>query len=327
MSPKGTECRFSKMTYRIECTAWSAIINHAAEVLMNLAHNDLCPIGPHSVPISVLPRISFMKRGVTQSFSPSHYLVFLNNFETMTSANISATLLLGSNVRSSMNFFLLFSIVALFGSTPTTAAALQQTNAPNLQHPVNTVLAVHVRAPTPITQRERTAAVPSPATTTPPTTPPEVVVTAPPPPAQVTQEQSDVASQIEAMIFSLTNTEREKNGLAPLVADPALAQIARTHSSDMLAHQYFNHTDLAGCDLSCRFAASGYSYWSIGENIHMMSGYNLNASDSAQKIVSDWMNSPGHRANMLNASFTRTGVGVAVQGSTIYSTTDFALPR
>jgi uncharacterized protein YkwD len=228
-----------------------------------------------------------------------------------------------------MNFFLLFSIVALFSSTPIPAAALQQTNAPNLQHPLNQVLAAHVRAPTSIIpQRDRRADLSYAATTTPPAmSPGTVVVTAPPPPPQVIQGSNDIASQIEGMIFSLTNAERQKNGLAPLVADSALAQIARTHSSDMLAHQYFNHTDLAGCDLSCRFAASGYSYWSIGENIHMMSGYNLNASDSAQKIVSDWMNSPDHRANILNVSFTHASVGVAMEGSTIYSTADFALPQ
>lgn len=233
-----------------------------------------------------------------------------------------------------MNILLLLSLAGLISSTPISSTFAHQKIATN-SHREYKVLAAHVRAPVVptslITRQNRRTNAPSAATTTPTTPAPVPVVTPPstlpPTPPPSTGVGSDVASQIEGMIVSLSNTERQKNGLAPLIADPALAQIARAHSADMLAHQYFSHTDLSGCGLSCRFAAAGYSYWSIGENIHMMSGYNFTPSESAQKIVSDWMNSPGHRANILNTSFTRTGVGVALQGSTVYSTTDFSLPR
>lgn len=123
------------------------------------------------------------------------------------------------------------------------------------------------------------------------------------------------------------NAERAKAGEAPLAADTALSNIARAHSADMLAHGYFSHTDTKGCDGACRLSNAGYGWSSMGENIHMMSGYDYDAAATAQKIVADWMASPPHRANILNSTFTRVGVGIATQGSTVYTTADYALPR
>jgi len=226
-----------------------------------------------------------------------------------------------------MNTLLLLSVAALFATTPFSSTALRETHASSNDR-VRKVLAVRVRTPISSVQPNRRNGAPYIATTTVSTTSsgtPSVTIS--PSAPQVVKGQNSFASQIEAAIFSLTNAERRNHNLPPLIADPVLAQIARAHSSDMLVHHYFNHTDLAGCDLSCRFAAGGYSYWSIGENIHTMSGYNVSASESAAHIVHDWMNSPGHRANILNTTFTHTGIGVAVEGSTIYSTTDFSRPR
>lgn len=90
----------------------------------------------------------------------------------------------------------------------------------------------------------------------------------------------------------------------------------------MLTKNYFEHTNLSGCNAGCRLTNAGYVWKSYGENIHWMSGYKLSAQDSAKKIVNDWMNSPGHRANILG-SFTYAGVGIAVNGDKIYSTTDY----
>ena len=123
------------------------------------------------------------------------------------------------------------------------------------------------------------------------------------------------------------NTERSKNGLAPLAADTRLAAVARAHSADMLAQNYFEHTNLQGCDPACRLNAAGYAWQSYGENIHWMSGYTMTAADTAAKIVNDWMNSPGHRANILGASFTKVGVGIAIRGTKIDTTADYSLPR
>jgi uncharacterized protein YkwD len=106
-------------------------------------------------------------------------------------------------------------------------------------------------------------------------------------------------------------------------ADASLGNIARAHSQDMLIHNYFEHTDLSGCDPGCRLTNAGYTWRSYGENIHWMSGYNLSAADTAQKIVNDWINSAPHRENLLG-SFTYSGIGVAQSGSKIYTTADYA---
>lgn len=146
-------------------------------------------------------------------------------------------------------------------------------------------------------------------------------------PSTVSSAPSDAISQIEADVFADTNAAREQNGLPDLTWDSSLASLARAHSADMLANNYFSHTDLSGCSADCRLTKSGYSWSSMGENIHMMSGYDLSPAASAEKIVTDWINSPEHRANILNASYTHLGVGIALSGSTVYSTQDFALPR
>ncbi len=141
-------------------------------------------------------------------------------------------------------------------------------------------------------------------------------------PAPATQSPSDLVSQIEQYVLSETNAARAQNGLAALTTDSQVAAVARAHSQDMLSRNYFEHTNLSGCNPGCRLSNAGYQWRSYGENIHWMSGYKLSAQDSAKKIVNDWMNSPGHRANILGA-FKYAGVGIAVSGDKIYSTTDY----
>ena len=123
------------------------------------------------------------------------------------------------------------------------------------------------------------------------------------------------------------NAERAKEGLPPLVAEVKLAGIARAHSADMLANNYFSHTNKIGCGAGCRLDKAGYAWRSYGENIHWMSGYALSAAETANKVVQAWMNSSGHRANILKSSFTKVGVGIAIEGSKIYTTADYTLPR
>jgi uncharacterized protein YkwD len=137
----------------------------------------------------------------------------------------------------------------------------------------------------------------------------------------------DFATQVEQFINQEINTTRAQNGLSPLSSDTRLASIARAYSSDMLTKNYFSHTSLLGCDTACRFAQGNYLWRSYGENLHWMSGYNFSPQDSAKKAVADWMNSPGHRANILGSSFTVIGTGVSVQGSKIYSASNFARPQ
>ena len=160
--------------------------------------------------------------------------------------------------------------------------------------------------------------------------PPAPTVTPPPQPAPAAPTATaptNFVSQVAADVFADTNEQRRLNGLSPLALNATVGSIARAHSSDMLANNYFAHNDLSGCSPSCRLTNAGYDWQAMGENIYEMSGYNLDAAGTANQIVQGWMNSPEHKANILNGSYTQTGVGIAVQGSTVYATSDYAEPR
>ncbi|HYF13377.1 MAG TPA: CAP domain-containing protein [Candidatus Paceibacterota bacterium] len=167
---------------------------------------------------------------------------------------------------------------------------------------------------------------PSPSTQSPPTT----QESAPPSPTHATaprQEAQDFRTLVEYYIFEKTNIERAKHELSALAPDPKLTDIARSHSKDMLTNNYFDHEDPQGCSASCRAKNASYTYWSIGENIYMMKGYNLSAEATAQRIVDGWMNSPGHRANILRDSYTHSGIGVVAEGRSVYATAMYSKPR
>lgn len=114
----------------------------------------------------------------------------------------------------------------------------------------------------------------------------------------------------EAEILRLTNVERQNAGLGALAACGRLATAALAHSNRMLEGQFFAHNDPGtGTSPTNRIRASGYlegaNVWSTGENIAM--GY-----ASAEATMVGWMNSPGHRANILQPAFTHLGVGVSI---------------
>src|SRR3989338_5396005 len=212
-------------------------------------------------------------------------------------------------------------VFALVGLSPSFALAQQTTI--RAQRGSQTTVAAATLQITPLkTRTPRTSKPPMPAPTPVPTPTPTPTPAPTPAPAPV-----DFATQVEQLIVQGINTQRIQNGLAHLTVDAKLASIARAHSSDMLAKNYFSHTSLNGCTVACRLSAACYGWRSYAENIHWMSGYTLNAADTANKIVTGWMNSPGHRANILGSKFTNVGVGVAAQGSKVYTTADFALPR
>ncbi len=148
------------------------------------------------------------------------------------------------------------------------------------------------------------------------------------PPTPVTMPPtSDFATEVELAIHLLVNNEREAAGIPVLSYSTDLSLIARAHSVDMLAKNYFSHQDPQGCDMTCRIKNANYSYWAIGENIYTMHGYSLSAQATAEKVLAGWMQSPGHRANILNDKFTTEGVGVAAEDSRVYATENFAKPR
>jgi uncharacterized protein YkwD len=119
------------------------------------------------------------------------------------------------------------------------------------------------------------------------------------------------ASSVEQEVFELVNLEREIENLHQLSWDDALGAAARGHSTDMAQQNYFSHTSLDGRVFSQRITAAGYLYSTCGENI--AAGYS-----SPQTVMNGWMNSPGHRANILNSAFCDLGVGYAFGSSSNY---------
>ena len=103
-------------------------------------------------------------------------------------------------------------------------------------------------------------------------------------------------------VVELTNIERAKEGLKPLTLNSQLVDAAQDHSSDMAQDDFFSHTGADGSDVGSRVIDSGYQYSTAGENIAA-------GQTTAAEVVEGWMNSPGHRANILNPDFTEIGIG------------------
>jgi uncharacterized protein YkwD len=129
-------------------------------------------------------------------------------------------------------------------------------------------------------------------------------------PPVVTPPVTPTMSAIEQAIVSLVNQARASNGLTGLNVSMKLVQAAQIHARDMANLNTMAH-DLPGAQLpglTDRAAYVGYNFWTLGENIAY--GY----SDAAS-VMNGWMNSPGHRSNILGASYTEIGVGVAYSAS------------
>lgn len=114
-------------------------------------------------------------------------------------------------------------------------------------------------------------------------------------------------SAYEAEVVRLVNIQRAQNGLKPLTSDWQLARVARYKSQDMHDKKYFSHTSPTYGSPFDMMRAFGLTYRTAGENIAL--GYSTPAA-----VMNGWMNSPGHRANILNPSFTKIGVGYVADG-------------
>jgi uncharacterized protein YkwD len=118
---------------------------------------------------------------------------------------------------------------------------------------------------------------------------------------------------IENEILLLVNQERAKVGAKPLAMNETLRSMARYKSNDMLQYDYFDHTSPSIGGLSSLAKKFSYSYTALGENIWMSKSSSsdyLRQNTTAAKIMNGWMNSPGHKANILNPAFGRIGIGV-----------------
>ncbi|MEU3356276.1 CAP domain-containing protein [Streptomyces sp. NPDC037389] len=110
-----------------------------------------------------------------------------------------------------------------------------------------------------------------------------------------------------AEVLALTNAERATAGLPPLAADTRLAAAAQAYSTDMATRGFYSHTSPEGTEPWDRAAAAGARHRGIGENIAC-------GQRSPAEVVQGWMDSPGHRANILKPGFTHLGVGYAGGG-------------
>lgn len=147
-----------------------------------------------------------------------------------------------------------------------------------------------------------------------------------------TVPQPTKTEQIEELIHTMTNQHREAAGLQPLDRITKIDQIARAHSEDMAERNYFEHDTPEGLDPSDRGNAAGYpcrkdhgSYYTYGlaENISMHTGTWYGAERLANEIMKGWMNSFGHRQNIMESDYDRIGVGVAIGGGAVYATQNF----
>jgi uncharacterized YkwD family protein/spore coat assembly protein SafA len=125
---------------------------------------------------------------------------------------------------------------------------------------------------------------------------------------KVTIPSFDATKSIESQVVQLTNQERAKYGLRALTQDWELSRVARYKSMDMRDKNYFSHTSPTYGSPFTMMKNFGISYRSAAENIAA-------GQTTAQEVVKAWMNSPGHRANILNGGYTYIGVGYAKGGS------------
>ena len=159
----------------------------------------------------------------------------------------------------------------------------------------------------------RTTSTPKPRTTTTP-------VAQPPKPSS-----SFTLSTVASQIHSRTNAARANKGLSKLTYDATLASLAQTRSADMSKNNYFSHTSPNGCDLTCHFSSLNYVASAFGENLAEYTEFHeFTDSELAAEFIGMWLNSPGHRANLMSSNFTREGIGIATKGDRVVVTVVFA---
>ena len=142
-------------------------------------------------------------------------------------------------------------------------------------------------------------------------------------------------AQVEGEVHQLINAERSKAGIKKMKLDDELSDVARAHSRDMAARDFFSHVNPEGqtptqrglaADYTCRVVRGQYARTGLAENIYGTKAYRRvlyrpgpipyyemrTAEELATAAVQAWMASPGHRENILRDGIQRTGIGVAV---------------
>ncbi|WP_433078539.1 CAP domain-containing protein [Dactylosporangium sp. CA-052675] len=120
----------------------------------------------------------------------------------------------------------------------------------------------------------------------------------------------------ENQVLAIVNTERAKAGCQPLAYNAKLRAAAYKHSADMAAKDYFSHDSQDGTSFATRILNEGYRWSNAAENI-------AKGQRTPEEVMKSWMDSSGHRANILNCKLKDLGVGLAYQGKTAIWTQDF----
>ncbi|WP_344073882.1 CAP domain-containing protein [Streptomyces crystallinus] len=128
------------------------------------------------------------------------------------------------------------------------------------------------------------------------------------PPRTDGKAPTGTAAAYVQQVVDLANAERVKAGCSPFKVDRRLNASAQAHADDMAARNYYEHNSPEGRNAGDRMSAAGYDWHKWGENIHR-------GPKSPADAMRDWMNSPGHRANLLDCGFKDIGVGVDLSGN------------
>lgn len=118
------------------------------------------------------------------------------------------------------------------------------------------------------------------------------------------ESDDPVQTSSASEVARLVNIERKKRGLRLLKGNSGLAQIASGHARDMQQREYFSHQSKDGRTMRDRFEDADFDFQYAGENI-------ARGQKTAQRVMTAWMNSPGHRKNILNPRFGQIGVARA----------------
>lgn len=141
-------------------------------------------------------------------------------------------------------------------------------------------------------------------------------ITAQPPP---TPAQSTAAAEMEQQIWQQINAIRKQQGLSELRYNETLASVARKYSEKMAERNFFAHVSPDGDSVADRVRAAKVFYWMVGENLFR----SANIPQPVPAAVEGWMNSPGHRANILRSEYRETGIGVWRVGNSYWVTQVF----
>lgn len=191
---------------------------------------------------------------------------------------------------------------SLYYSTPQQLSAYQQFN----QYLISKGL-----QPYTLVQKPATQPAPTPAPQPAPTPTPKPAPAPQPTPAPQPADTSDALltaplTADEQQMVSLVNQERAKQGVQALAVDMRLVKVARMKSMDMIKNNYFSHQSPVYGSPFDMLKAQGITYRTAGEN--------LAGNSSVTAAHTGLMNSPGHRANILNAAFTKVGIGIIKGG-------------